>query len=168
MSEKENLVNEEVESKEVGMIPTATNVIGFGDYQSNSKTERQTLSTIKDPKKLFNLENKVDYKINECKGEKIRVKDVLIKKFITPLEIPETDENGEITKEFDVKIVTILVDDQDKSYVTASKLFYFDIMKLIGMYGSEFENVIKNGIEIKITDKPVSNSGNKALTFELV
>ena len=46
------------------------------NYEIQSERSTQKLYTsIKDPKVIFNLDNSCDYKINDCKGEMIRVKD---------------------------------------------------------------------------------------------
>lgn len=131
-----------------------------------SEVEKEYFTTIDDQKKLFNLESNVDFKINDCIGETLRVTDVLIKKFVKNLKDPEIDEQtGEILKDKEIKLVTILIDDQDKSYVTASKTFGYNMKKYIEMFGL---NNIHEGIEIKIIEIPVKNSVNKALSFELV
>lgn len=141
-------------------------VSDFGEMQSQSKTKRKIYTTIEDNKQIFNLENSCDYKINDCKGEKIRVVDVLIKINEKPLEEPViNDETGEIIKDKDVSMVTILIDDNSKSYVTGSKIFTMQMINYIRMFGLD---TIKEGLEIKIIEKAVKNSANKALGFELV
>ena len=126
------------------------------NYEIQNNKSKQTIHTsIKDPKIIFNLDNNCDYKLNECKGQLLRVVDVLIKIIETPLETGETD----------YKKITILIDDQGKSYVTASKMFTNQLIRYVEMFGIDS---IKNGLEIKIIERPVKNSSNKALGFELV
>ena len=126
------------------------------NYEIQTNKSKQTIHTsIKDPKLIFNLDNNCDYKLNECKGQLLRVKDVLIKIIETPLE----------TGEIEYKKITILIDDQNKSYVTASKMFTNQLIRYVEMFGIDS---IKNGLEIKIIERPVKNSSNKALGFELV
>ena len=85
-----------------------------------------------DEKKIFNLDTHVDHKLNDCKGEMIRVKEVLIKRFEKPLTEPEIDEStGEILKDKEIKMVCILIDDNNKSYVTGSKIFTMQMMRYI-------------------------------------
>lgn len=125
-------------------------------YEIQNDRSTQTIHTsIKDPKVIFNLDNSCDYKLNDCKGEMIRVKDVLIKVIETKLESGESE----------FKKITILLDDKGKSYVTASKMFTNELLRYISMFGIES---IKNGLDIKIIEKSVKNSSNKALGFELV
>lgn len=151
----------ENESKENNLI-----VSDFGEMQSQSKTKRKIYTTIEDNKQIFNLENSCDFKINDCKGEKIRVTDVLIKINEKPMEEPViNDETGEIIKDKEVSMVTILIDDNKKSYVTGSKIFTMQMINYVRMFGLDS---IKEGLEIKIIEKAVRNSGNKALGFELV
>ena len=85
----------------------------------------------------------------------IRVKDFLIKVIETKLE------SGEV----EYKKITILIDDKDKSYITASKMFTNELLRYIEMFGV---NSIKDGLDIKIIERSVKNSSNKALGFELV
>lgn len=141
-------------------------VSDFGEMQNQTNTKRKIYTTIEDPKVIFNLENSCDYKINDCKGEKIRVIDVLIKINEKPLKEPIIDEEtGEVIKDKEVSMVTILLDDNKKSYVTGSKIFTMQMINYIRMFGLE---TIKEGLEIAIIEKSVKNSPNKALGFELV
>lgn len=131
-----------------------------------SRSKTNVFTTITDSKTIFNLENTCDYKINDCKGEVIRVKDVLIKVIETPLAEPEVnEETGEIIRDTEYKKVCILIDDNGKSYVTGSKMFTNQMIRYINMFGIE---EIENGLEIRVVERAVKNSGNKALGFELV
>lgn len=131
-----------------------------------SRSKTNVFTTITDSKTIFNLENTCDYKINDCKGEVIRVKDVLIKVIETPLAEPEVnEETGEIIRDTEYKKVCILIDDNGKSYVTGSKMFTNQMIRYINMFGVE---EIENGLEIRVVERAVKNSGNKALGFELV
>ena len=154
--EKEN-----VKKEETGLM-----IKDFGELEANTgKSKTNVFTTITDPKVIFNLENTTDYKINDCKGEIIRVKDILIKVIETPLAEPEVNEETGETRDKEYKKVCILIDDQGKSYVTGSKMFTNQMMRYIGMFGI---GVIEDGLEIKIVEKSVKNSSNKALGFELV
>ena len=131
-----------------------------------SRSKTNVFTTITDSKTIFILENTCDYKINDCKGEIIRVKDVLIKVIETPLAEPEVnEETGEIIRDTEYKKVCILIDDNGKSYVTGSKMFTNQMIRYINMFGVE---EIENGLEIRVVERAVKNSGNKALGFELV
>ena len=156
---KEENVKEEV--KETGLM-----IKDFGQMEGVSgRSKTNVFTTITDNRMIFNLENECDYRINECKGEVIRVKNVLIKVIEKPLAEPEVnEETGElIEKEY--KKVCILIDDNNKSYVTGSKMFTNQMMRYINMFGvADFEKVL----EIKIVERSVKNSSNKALGFELV
>lgn len=150
----------ENEVKETGLIT------GLGELTNNSKTRKTIQTNITDEKTIFNLETNVDFKINDCKGEKIKMKKVMFKTFETPLDEPIVDVNGEVIKEFERKIVTIIIDDEGKSYVTASKTFAFDLKKYIATFGDE--KMIVEGVDIEICEKQIPNSPNKALSFKLV
>lgn len=157
--EKEVLENLEREEEMSLQVNNLNNVMNIGKSKVNCFT------TLEDTKKIFNLENSCDYKINECKGEMIRVKDVLIKVIERELEEPNVnEETGEIQdKEF--KKICILIDEAGKSYVTASKMFTNRMLRYLDMFGIES---IKNGLDIKITEVSVKGSSNKALSFEVV
>lgn len=124
------------------------------DIECDRSTHKIYTSII-DPKVIFNLDNSCDYKLNNCKGEMIRVVDVLVKVIETKLETGETE----------YKKISILLDDKGKSYVTASKMFTNELLRYISMFGIES---VKKGLDIKIIEKSVKNSSNKALGFELV
>ena len=132
----------------------------------NRKSEQQVFTSIEDPKVIFNLNNTCDFKLNDVIDEIIRVKDVLVKLIKTPLEEPIVDEETGEVKEFEYKKITILIDDQGKSYVTASKMFANQFIDYLMMFG--FDTIKNEGLEIKIIKKSVKNSSNKALGFELV
>ena len=149
-----------MENEEKGLIQS------FNALRKDSQTKKEMFTNITDEKTIFNLENNVDYRINDCKGERIKVKAIMFKKFTTPLDEPVVDVNGEVVKEFDTKMVTILIDDQNKSYVTASKTFGFDMQKYVLTFGTE--KMESEGVDIEICEKQVKNSPNKALSFQLV
>ena len=163
MEENQEVLNENVQTEEKGL----TQVKGFGELETKSKTKCYIQTNITDQKKIFNLESNIDYKINDCKGELIRVKQVLVKTYEKPLAEPVIDEEtGEIVKDKEIKRVTILIDDNGKSYVTGSSTFTLAMLKYINMFG--LKKMETEGVEIKITETAVKNSGNKALNFELV
>lgn len=154
-------------NEQMSMIAKESNVLDFKDFRNSSNVNVGTFSNIKDSKKLFNLETHVDYKLNDCEGETIRVKEVLIKKYEKPMKEPEVDEEtGEVIKDKEIKISCILIDDNGKSYATGSKTFAFNLIKLLGDYGGE--SILDAGIDIRIIRVPVKNSPNKALSFELI
>ena len=142
-------------------------VKGFGEMTSRSNTKCYIQTNMTDQKKMFNLESHIDYKLNECKGEMIRVKEVMIKTYEKPLKEPIVDEEtGEIVKDKEIKRVCILIDDNGKSYVTGSSIFTLAMLKYINMFGTK--QMETDGVEIRIIETAVKNSSNKALGFELV
>ena len=146
--------------KETGLM-----IKDFNEMENvSSRSKTNVFTTITDSKTIFNLENTCDYKVNDCKGEVIRVKDVLIK----VIETPKTDvneETGEVVDSTEYKKVCILIDDEGKSYVTGSKMFTNQMIRYINMFGIQD---IEEGVEIRIVERAVKNSANKALGFELV
>lgn len=158
----ENLENEELKNEEVAL----TNIQDFGSLQTQTDTTSDIFTNIKDAKQIFNLNSNVDFLLNDCVGEKIRVKDVLIKRYLKPLKEPVVDdETGEIIKDHEMTMSTVLVDTEGKSYATGSKIFGIQIMQYLQMFATG------NGFtpfEIEIIKKSVKGSPNKALGFELV
>lgn len=152
-------------------LAVATNenyqIIGFDGLGGNTNTKTEVITNITDEKKMFNLENKVDELLNDCEGELIRVKEVLIKRYEKPMKEPIIDETtGEIIKDTEISMSCVIVDDNDKSYATGSKTFTIQLMKLLQMRSRLGKN--NESFEIKIIKKKIANSGNKALSFELV
>ena len=139
-------------------------VSNFNELEKAESTTKMSIYTTIDPsdiKTLYNLDNSsCDFKLNDCKGQAIRLKDVLIKNFDY-----YKDENGEDLETPENKKITILIDDQDKTYVTASKIFAIQMLRFIARFGND---AIKNGLDIKIVEKEIKNSKNKGLGFELI
>ena len=161
-------LNEESEIKEMEkeeVKETGLMIKDFGELENTGRSKTDVFTTITDSKLLFNLDNHCDYKLNDCKGEVIRVKDILIKVIKTPLDEPEVDENGVVTKDMEIKKVCILIDDKGKSYVTGSKMFTNQMVRYIGYNGIQS---IQEGLEIKIIERDVKGTSNKALGFDLV
>ena len=152
----EEVVNEEVET-------AMTTVKGFGAISNSSNVKCDIFSNITDKKKIFNLDSHVDCLLNDCEGELIRVKEVLIKRFEKPMKEPVIDDTtGEVLKDKEISMSCILIDDNNKSYATGSKVFTIQMMRYLNMFGIQAD-----GFEIKIV-KNKTERGNKALGFELV
>ena len=159
---KEKEINETNEVKE-GMELQVNDV---NNLTLGRKSEVKTFTTIEDVKTIFNLQNECDEKLNDCVGEKLRIKDVLIKVIERDLEEPEVDsETGEVIRDKEYSKICILIDEAGKSYVTASKMFTNRMIQMIEMFGIP---KIKEGIEIEITKVSVKNSPNKALSFDII
>ena len=152
-------VEENVEVEETGL----STIQGFGALGKRTETKCNIYTNITDQKKIFNLDSKVDNLLNDCEGELIRVKEVLIKRYEKPMKEPVIDEEtGEILKDKEITMACILIDDNEKSYATGSKVFTIQMMRYLDMFGLNNE-----GFEIKII-KNKTEKGNKALGFELV
>lgn len=142
-------------------------LMDFSQIGSNTNTKTEVFTNITDEKKLFNLENNVNNLLNDCEGETIRVKEILIKRYEKPLKEPiYNEETGEILKESEITMSCVLVDDNDISYATGSKIFTIQLMRYLQM--QERMGKQNEVIEMKIIKKKVGENGNKALSFELV
>ena len=161
---KEKLTKEVEENENVEVEETSLSTIqGFGALGKRTETKCNIYTNIIDQKKIFNLDSKVDNLLNDCEGELIRVKEVLIKRYEKPMKEPVIDdETGEILKDKEITMSCILIDDNEKSYATGSKVFTIQMMRYLDMFGLNNE-----GFEIKIV-KNKTEKGNKALGFELV
>lgn len=159
MEENKELKNEEEVKEETAI----TTVQGFDALSKSSNTKADIFTNITDKKKLFNLDGHVDTLLNDCEGELIRVKEVLIKRYEKPLKEPIIDEEtGEVLKDKEYTMACVLVDDTNKSYATGSKTFTIRMMRYLQMCG-----ISEEGFEIKVV-KTKQSSGNKVLSFELV
>lgn len=155
---EENKEMEVMEEK----VETGMSVQDFTGLSKQTNTKANIFTNITDKKKIFNLESKVDELLNDCEGELIRVKEVLIKKYEKPMKEPVIDEEtGEVLKDKEYSMCCILIDDNNKSYATGSKIFTIQMMRYLEMFG-----LTEEGFEIKIVKNKVNN--NKALGFELV
>lgn len=162
---EENLKNEEVlQDEELSTEETAITIVqDLTGLSKRTNTKSQIFTNITDKKKMFNLDSHVDNLLNDCEGELIRVKEVLIKRYEKPMKNPIIDEEtGEVIKDKEISMACILIDDNNKSYATGSKVFTIQLMRYLEMFGID-----ENGFEIKII-KNKQDSGNKTLGFEVV
>ena len=156
MEENKEVLEANEVKEENGLV-----IKGFDTLQKRTSTKTDIFTNITDQKKIFNLESKVDNLINDFEGSTIEVKEVLIKRFEKPMKEPEVDENEEIIKDTEITMSCILIDTNNVSYATGSKVFTIQMMRYLEMFG------IKDSFLIKIT-KNKQESGNKTLGFELV
>lgn len=164
MEENQELKNENVE---MAVVENNYSISDFGGLGRNTNTKTEVFTNIKDSKKIFNLENNVDVMINDCEGETIRVKEVLIKRYEKPMKEPViNEETGEILKDKEITMSSVIVDEDNKSYATGSKTFIIQLMRYLQMQERIGEK--QETFDIKIIKKKVGEKGNKALSFELV
>lgn len=158
--------NEEVKNE---MIVQENNymISDFGGIGGNTNTKTEVFTNITDTKKIFNLENNVDTLLNDCEGETIRVKEVLIKRYEKPMKEPViNEETGEVLKDKDITMSCVLVDEDNRSYATGSKVFIIQMMRYLQMQSRMKQE--NQSFDIKIIKKKFGEKGNKALSFELV
>lgn len=160
--EIEKVEDEEVNEESLQLTDETSIVEGFNTPSPSTATRKKIQTTITDPKVLFNLEEHVDFKLNDMEGKELTIVDVVIKTYEHDKEVVD-EETGEIKNETERKMVTILIDDTNTSYVTASKLFAIRVIQLMQLYG----NKVHEGIKIRIT-KSEHKGGNKKLGLELV
>lgn len=158
MEENEVISMETEVKEETGLV-----IQGLGSMSKRTSTKADIFTNITDAKKIFNLDSKVDNLLNDYENSIIEVKEVLIKRYEKPMKEPIYDEEtGEIIKDKEISMACILIDKNDVSYATGSKVFTIQMMRYLEMFGIKEE-----GFLIKIV-KNKQASGNKALGFELV
>ena len=159
--ENEELKNEvlENEGKEVSALAT---VQDFGALSKSTNTKAEMFTNITDQKKIFNLDSHVDNLLNDCEGELIRVKEVLIKRYKKPMKEPLIDDE---TGEIKTKYRTILFDENGQTYATGSYGIYNILKKIVQIYGlpESWENPLK----VKVAKRPIGN-GKQSLTLTLM
>lgn len=155
-------------TKEVALSNSNYQISGFEGLGGNTNTKTNVYTNIKDSKQIFNLENNVDYLLNDCVGETIRVKDVLIKRYEKPLPEPViNEETGEIIKDREITMSCVIVSEDGKSYATGSKTFTIQLMRYLQMM-SRLGSEEGATFDIEIIKKEVGEKRNKALSFKLV
>lgn len=155
--------NEEVK-QELAVVESS--VMSLADYRKASGTQVGTFSNITSPKEIFNLSNNVDFKLNDCVGEKLRIKKILIRRFEKPLAEPiVNEETGEVI-DSEIKVSCVLVDESGKSYATGSKIFTYKLINYLEESGGNVE-LQTTGIEIEIIKNPLEN-GRSSLGFKVL
>lgn len=149
------------------LVQVEENVKDLSSFRKNGSVNVGTFTNVEDKKELFNLQSHVDFILNDCVGEKIRIKKVLVRTFDKPMKEPIVDEEtGEVLKEIERSVSCVLIDDSGKSYATGSKTFTYNLMNYLSDFdgASELETT---GINIEIIKVPTP-TGNKALSFKLI
>lgn len=149
------------------LIQVEENVKDLSSFRKNGNVNVGTFTNVEDKKELFNLQSHVDFILNDCVGEKIRIKKVLVRTFDKPMKEPIVDEEtGEVLKEIERSVSCVLIDDSGKSYATGSKTFTYNLMNYLTEFDGATELEI-TGINIEIIKVPTP-TGNKALSFKLI
>lgn len=142
-----------MENSELIKKETELNIVSNASKTYSSFKPKNT----EERKMLFNALEKCDVKLNDIVGQNVKVKDVIINEY--PRKDKETGEDMSMGHR------TILIDTEEKSYVTASNYFFVAFAKLLNTFGEP--DTWEEPMEIKIVKKTVKN-GNQALGFELV
>ena len=170
--------NKEILENESNVRNENNEIIKYDEKQANEllkinqMTEKGTKidieTTLTDELDIFNASEDCDYKLNDCKGQEIVVTNCLIKRIEKDLpenEIEIDEETGQIIKDKDIQLLTILIDENNETYVTASKIFGFKFLRFVQTIGVDR---LKEGVRIKITERDVKDSPNKALSFKVI
>ena len=119
-NKNEIVENENVESTEMVVQEQSSSIMSFEDLKQHSNTKMDMITNIEDKKELYNIDNSTpDALLNDCVGEKIRVKKVLIKRYEKPMEKPVFDETtGE---------GAIIVDAESKYNASSDSLYIYNV-----------------------------------------
>ena len=161
--------NEEIKNESLMVNERKNEIKSFSESINSSNVDITTITTIVDKKQLYNLTNGEDCaKLNDCVGEKLTIKDIVIRFYDKELEeVQVNEETGEI-KEFERKVSCIVVDETGKAYATGSKSFAYQLKNFIeGGYITEQE-IKENGLQIEIIKKQGQNTQNKVLGFKVL
>ncbi len=149
------------------LMKVEENVKDLSSFRRNGNVDVGTFTNIEDKKELFNLQSHVDFILNDCVGEKLRIKKVLIRTFDKPMKEPVVDEEtGEVLKEIERSVSCVLIDEAGKSYATGSKTFTYNLMNYLADFDGAKE-LETTGVAIEIIKVPTP-LGNKALSFKLI
>lgn len=123
--------------------------------------ERQAICSI-DPKtddekkKLFNALENCDVLLNDCVGQKIKIKDIYVEK---------RKVVDETTGEIKSKYRSILFDENGQTYATGSYGIANVLYKIIQIYG--FPTTWEKPLEVEVAKRPIGN-GKQTLTLKLI
>lgn len=128
------------------------------------KSNVELISNIEDKKRIYKLDTSVEaIKLNDIKGQEVDVKEFIIKKYTT---MPKYDDEGKLIEDGFLNKITLLVDQDEKVYATASKFFANQLEDYIQYFG--IESIKEEGFNIRIIEKDLPKTKNKALGFELI
>lgn len=148
--------NEEVKDL---AVKEESGVLNLTEFRKNSSTQVGTFSNIHDSKELFNVSNNADFKLNDCIGERIRFKKVLIRKYEKELSEPIVNEETGETITTENKVACAIVSVDGKSYVTGSKLFTYKLLNYLVDCGG-VKDLNGEGVEIEIIKVPMQNGNS--------
>lgn len=107
-------------------------------------------------KKLFNALENCDLLLNDCVGQKIKIKDLYIEGYAN-----EDEESGEVK----TKYRTIIFDEDGQTYATGSYGIYNILNKIVAIYG--LPNTWAEPVEVEVIKKPTKD-GKQSLSLKLV
>lgn len=141
-------------------------IFTLSDYlESDSKTIG-TFTNVQSSKEIYNLTHNSGTLLNDCVGEKLRIKKVLLRRYRKELEEAKVNERTGETYDVEFPLSCVIVDENEIAYVTGSKIFAYNLIDYIVRNGgiSDLEN---GGIEIEIVKNPLEN-GRSSLGFKVL
>lgn len=141
-------------------------IFELSDYLENDSSTIGTFTNVKSAKEIYNLTHNSATLLNDCVGEKLRVKKVLIRRFKKELDEPKVNERTGETYDIEYNISCCIVDENEIPYATGSKLFAWNLIDYIVRNGG-YMDLENGGIELEIVKNPLEN-GRSSLGFKVL
>lgn len=141
-------------------------IFTLADYLELGPKTIGTFTNVQSSKEIYNLTHNSGTLLNDCVGEKLRIKKVLLRRFKKELDEAKVNERTGETYDVEFPLSCVIVDENEIAYVTGSKIFAYNLIDYIVRNGgiSDLEN---GGIEIEIVKNPLEN-GRSSLGFKVL
>lgn len=141
-------------------------IFTLADYLELDSQTIGTFTNVQSSKEIYNLTHNSGTLLNDCVGEKLRIKKVLLRRYRKELEEAKVNERTGETYDVEFPLSCVIVDENEIAYVTGSKIFAYNLIDYIVRNGgiSDLEN---GGIEIEIVKNPLEN-GRSSLGFKVL
>ena len=141
-------------------------IFTLSDYLELDSKTIGTFTNVQSSKEIYNLTHNSGTLLNDCVGEKLRIKKVLLRRYKKELEEAKVNERTGETYDVEFPLSCVIVDENEIAYVTGSKIFAYNLIDYIVRNGgiSDLEN---GGIEIEIVKNSLEN-GRSSLGFKVL
>lgn len=147
-----------MEEKTDILVPETSSLTLVDELNRNSKELycSMKMETTEDKKAIFNAMGKCDFRLSDCLNTTIMLKDVIAQKYNKV-----DDETGEVSE----KIRTIFIDENGKTYASASNGLFSSTKKLFALMGTPDTWETPIAIQVVQTD---TKQGFKTFEIKLV
>lgn len=141
-------------------------IFSLADFLEMDSKTIGTFTNIESSKEIYNLSHNSGTLLNDCVGEKIRIKKILIRRFKKDLDEAKVNERTGETYDTEFPLSCAVVDDIGASYVTGSKIFARNLIDYVVNNGG-YADMENGNFEIKVLKNPLEN-GRSSLGFEVL